>query len=144
MAETIEITGTVTKAEPRRFEDLYGNHYNQGKEYYKRVLMVAIETERGEKFWFYSPGALEWISMPYGSPVAVNCAEENDWFDELSGTLERGGNKYTKKGKQKIKEGDTISIRGKAKRKTKYGLQLNYVKLLKGSVQKKLFEEVLK
>lgn len=124
-------SGTVTKVQLRqgKHPDPFIGRYSPHTSYYGVRLMVAMELEDGTPIWFFTPYSTYSISSPPGCPIAVTIVEENSWiYGKKSVGHGPSGSFECEEPAAKIKPGDSLSIKGRIKKPTRYGNQLNYVK----------------
>lgn len=116
--------GTVTKADLRMWYDPADNYYGSPNSKTERVrVMIALDTADGP-VWFYTPHTYRTIGLTSGH--AVLSVIESDWV----------GSKPANRDKvvgvtpdSKVKVGQTLRIKARVKKQTKYGPQLYYAKL---------------
>lgn len=146
MATTsVQVSGVVTKAELKRFVSRDSGRY--GRECWDVKVLVAIETDDGRRYWFFTPAAD--FGVTTSGPYSVATLRSNDWVTSERWDCEgfAGARGLGQTPVARVKVGDRVEVKGRVKDEGRFGVQLWYVKRLDysfGAVESAAKERVRK
>ena len=126
--DTYSGSGTITKCELKIFDHPHPSPYREFSTQKVAKLLVAMDTPDGP-IWFYSPSANYNMTCPPGAPCVVCTVLENDWIGAKA-IADESGKALGDTPVAKIQVGQNLAIEGRFKKDTRFGRQLNYVRII--------------